>query len=44
MRTLTSIYSKERTNPRIETVIKLAQYFNVSIDDLVHKDLSKQCE
>ena len=33
------------TNPdkaSIETVSKLAAYFNVSLDDFVHKDLSKE--
>lgn len=43
-RTIESIYLKQRTNPYIETVLKIARYFNVSLDDLVTKDLSKQYE
>lgn len=44
MRTIESLYLKYRTNPHIETVMKIAEYFNVSLDDLVYKDLSKKCE
>lgn len=32
--------SEEKSS--IETVSKLAAYFNVSMDDFVHKDLSKE--
>lgn len=32
--------SEEKSS--IETVSKLAAYFNVSLDDFVHKDLSKE--
>lgn len=40
-RTIESIYSNDKCNPRIETVKRIASYFNVSIDDLINKDLSK---
>lgn len=29
-------------NPSIETVIKICQHFNISIDDFVFKDLCKE--
>ena len=29
------------TNPRLDTLLKLAEFFNVSLDDLVLKDLTK---
>ena len=29
-------------DPKISTLIKIAKYFNVTLDDLVFKDLSKQ--
>lgn len=31
----------KKTNPKLETIIKLSEIFNISLDDLVFKDLSK---
>ena len=41
LRTLEGILYKTTFNPRIETVVKLAKYFNITIDEFVLKDLSK---
>lgn len=41
LRTLEDLLYRKRTNPRINTLIKIAKGFNLSLDDLVLKDLSK---
>ena len=41
LRTLEGILYKNTTNPRIETVIRLAKYFNITLDEFVLTDLSK---
>lgn len=41
LRTLEDIIYQQRKNPRIETVIKIAKAFNLSLDEFVLKDLSK---
>ncbi len=33
-------YEEERSEPKIETVIKIANYFSISIDDLLTKELT----
>lgn len=35
-----AIEHKESKGTRLETVMKVAEYFGVSLDDLVYKDLS----
>ena len=37
-------YEENRSEPRLETIIKACDFFNISIDDLVNKDLSKVSE
>ncbi len=37
-----AIEHKESKGTRLETVMKVAEYFGVSLDDLVYKDLSKE--
>lgn len=37
-------YEEDRSEPRLETITKACDFFNVSIDDLVNKDLSKVSE
>ena len=34
-------YEEDRSEPRLETITKVCEFFNVSIDDLIYKDLSK---
>lgn len=34
-------YEEERSEPRLATLIKIANYFSISIDDLLTKDLTK---
>lgn len=41
-RTLQDIFKNEASNPKIETLLKLRKCFNVSIDDLLLKDLEKE--
>ena len=38
--TLKDLVSGKVTNPRLDVLIKLSKAFNISIDDLVFKDLS----
>lgn len=33
-------YENRSVNPKFDSLIKLADFFNVSIDDLIRKDLS----
>ncbi|MDT0644315.1 helix-turn-helix transcriptional regulator [Zunongwangia sp. F363] len=33
-------YEEERSEPRIETIVKIANYFSISIDDLLTKELT----
>lgn len=40
-RTLQDIYSRNSNNPKADTLIKLKLAFNISIDDLLLKDLEK---
>ena len=37
-----SAYEKERSLPPIDVILKLSEIFQVTIDDLVNKDLSKE--
>ncbi len=37
-----AIEHKNSRGTRLETVMKVAKYFGVSLDDLVYKDLSKE--
>lgn len=39
--TLRRIRNGQINNPSIETVVMICSYFKVSLDDFVHKDLSK---
>ena len=41
LRTLEGIIYKNTSNPRLETVIRLAKYFNITLDEFVLTDLSK---
>lgn len=41
LRTLEDIFYGKRTNPRIDTIIKIAIGFNLTLDEFVLKDLSK---
>ena len=41
LRTLEGLIYKNTFNPRIETVIRLANYFNITLDEFVLTDLSK---
>lgn len=38
------IEHKESIGTRLLTVMRVAEYFNVSIDDLIYKDLRKESE
>lgn len=38
-RTLQDIYKNNSNNPKADTLIKLKEAFNISIDDLLLKDL-----
>jgi len=38
--TLKDLVSGKVTNPRLDVLIKLSKAFNISIDDLVFKDIS----
>lgn len=40
--TLNDLATGKITNPKLDLLIKLRDYFKVSIDDLVFTDLSKQ--
>lgn len=40
--TLKYVFTEKTTNPSFEVVIVLAKLFNISLDDLVYKDLSKE--
>ena len=40
-RTLQDLIYGKITNPKLDTIIKLSKFFNVTIDDLINKDLSK---
>ncbi len=40
--TLWLIGTKEGYDPRISNLVQIAEYFDVSLDDLVYKDLSKE--
>jgi len=42
--TIYSWWDKGVNTINIATIIKLSEHFNISIDDLVYKDLSKSCE
>ena len=35
-------YERGRTEPDIDTLIKIVDYFDVSVDDLLRKDLKKE--
>lgn len=37
-----SAYEKGKTLPPVDVIIKLCEIFKVSLDDIVHKDLSKE--
>lgn len=39
---LRAIETGSSKNPRIDTVAKIAAYFEISIDDLIYKDLEKE--
>ncbi|HRF70451.1 MAG TPA: helix-turn-helix transcriptional regulator, partial [Candidatus Pelethenecus sp.] len=39
--TLKYVFTEKTANPSFEFVIKLALLFNISLDDLVYKDLTK---
>lgn len=41
-RTLQDIYSKQAENPKADTLLKLKEAFNISIDDLLTKDLARE--
>lgn len=41
-RTAYQITQKESEATRLKTVMRVAEYFGVSLDDLVYKDLSKE--
>lgn len=41
-RTLQEIIYGKVTNPRIDTIMKIASELNISIDDLIYKDFSKE--
>ena len=41
-RTSLGDYERGRTEPDIKTLIRLSDYFNISIDDLIRKDLQKE--
>ena len=41
-RTLQDIFAKKVNYPKTETLIKLRDHFNILIDDLIFKDLSKE--
>ena len=40
--TLWSLANKESYNPHLSVLIKISEYFGVSLDDLVYKDLRKK--
>lgn len=40
--TLKYVFTEKTANPSFEVVIALAKFFNVSLDDLVYKDLSQE--
>lgn len=40
--TISLLRKQSGYDPKISTLIKIAKYFNVTLDDLVFKDLSKQ--
>lgn len=41
-RTLQDIFARESNNPKADTLIKLKEAFNISIDDILLKDLEKE--
>ena len=43
-RTFQDLLYGSRTNPRADTLIELSDAFNVSIDDLLKKDLANACD
>lgn len=42
IRTFQDVYYKKVKNPRIDTIIEIASALNISIDDLIYKDLTKE--
>ncbi len=40
-RSVVGAYEEKRADPRVQTLINICHYFEVSTDDLLHKDLSK---
>lgn len=41
-RTLQSLIYGDRQDPRISTIMKIASELNISIDDLIYKDFTKE--
>ncbi len=41
-RTLEDIIYGNTPNPRIDTIMKIASELNISIDDLIYKDFTKE--
>lgn len=41
-RTIQEIIYGKNKNPRIDTLMKIASALNISIDDLIYKDLTKE--
>ena len=41
MRTVTRLLKTDGKNLRIDTVMRVAELFQISIDDLIYKDLEK---
>lgn len=41
-RAMISHYTLEKATPKVETLVKIASYFKISLDDLITGDLQKQ--
>lgn len=41
-RTLENLIYGDRQDPRISTIMKIASELNISIDDLIYKDFTKE--
>ena len=39
-----SSYVSKKAQPKIETIQKICEYFNITIDDFINKDLSKSMD